>query len=241
MKQKPPKNHKPAATTLARRVAGLSPSLVSDVRKLIESARERVAAAVNSELTLLYWQIGKRIREDILGNERAIYGKKIVHALSAQLMVEFGPGYTPRNVFNMVRFTEVFPDQEIVHALRVQLSWTHIRLIIYVEDPLAREFYSAMAQLEHWSTRTLEDRINSLLFERTALSKKPEKLITKELKSLRQNGQLTPDLVFRDPYFLDFLGLHVIELPPRALLERKLHDAIQLARQQLDYKKNALA
>jgi predicted nuclease of restriction endonuclease-like (RecB) superfamily len=163
----------------------------------------------------------------------------------------------------MIRFAEAFPDSQIVYALRRQLSWTHIRNIIYVENPLAREFYATMAGMERWSTRTLEERINSMLFERTAVSKKPEIVIEKELKSL-QNGQLTPDLVFRDPYFLDFLGLHgehsekdlessivrelqrfilemgirvaqyMTELPPRELLERKLHDAILIAKQRLE-------
>lgn len=209
MKQKKaPKKLTSASKVIAHRTTGPSPSLIADVRALITSTRQRVAANINAELTLLYWQVGKRIREDILGNERAEYGEQIVRALCVQLTAEFGSGYTRTNLFNMIRFAEAFPDIQIVHALRGQLSWTHIRLIVYVENPLAREFYATMAQMERWSTRTLEDRINSLLFERTAVSKKPDQLITKELKSLRQNGQLTPDLVFRDPYFLDFLGLH---------------------------------
>ena len=236
MKRKRAKTQKADVTAIVQHVSSLSPSLVADVRELIASARQRVAAAVNSELAFLYWQIGKRVREDILGMERAEYGRQILSTLCAKLTAEFGPGYTPGNMFLMIRFAEAFPDLEIVRTLCVKLSWSHIRRIIYVEDQLGREFYAEMAQLERWSVRALEDRSRSMLFERTAVSKKPEDLIQKKITSLRQNGQLTPDLVFRDPYFLDFLGLHSehSELPPRALLERKLHDAILIANQRLE-------
>ena len=107
----------------------------------------------------------------------------------------------------MVRFAEVFPDAKIVHALSAQLSWTHLRQIIYLDDPLKRDFYAEMCRIERWSTRTLEKKIGGMLFERTALSRKPEKLAAMELKQLREEDKLTPDLVFRDPYLLDFLGL----------------------------------
>lgn len=120
---------------------------------------------------------------------------------------EFGRGFTRRNLFNMIRFAEVYPDEAIVHALRAQLGWTHLRRIIYLDDPLKRDFYAEMCRLERWSTRTLDKKIGSMLFERTALSKKPAKLAKLELQQLRDEDKLTPDLVFRDPYFLDFLGL----------------------------------
>jgi predicted nuclease of restriction endonuclease-like (RecB) superfamily len=107
----------------------------------------------------------------------------------------------------MIRFAEAFPDEKIVYALRRQLSWTHFRKIIYLDDPLKREFYAEMCRVERWSTRTLESKIDGMLFERTALSQKPGKLMKQELKALREKDRLSPDLVFRDPYFLDFLGL----------------------------------
>lgn len=107
----------------------------------------------------------------------------------------------------MVRFAEVFPDLKIVHTLCAQLSWSHFRLIIYLEDELQRDFYAEMARIEGWSVRTLQKKIAGMLFERTALSKKPAKLAKQELAALREEDKLTPDLVFRDPYFLDFLGL----------------------------------
>jgi predicted nuclease of restriction endonuclease-like (RecB) superfamily len=205
------RQRKPRASVekpLARIVNDVTPTLLADVRHLIDAARQNVATAVNAELTWLYWQIGRRIQQDILGNERAEYGKQIVYALSTQLTKEYGPGFKQASLFQMVRFVDAFPDEKIVYALRIQLSWTHIRSIIYIEDPLARAFYTEMARLERWSTRTLQERINTLLFERTAISKKPENVIKAELQSLKHSDRLSPDLVFRDPYVLDFLGLH---------------------------------
>ncbi|MEI7650028.1 MAG: YhcG family protein, partial [Methanomicrobiales archaeon] len=99
------------------------------------------------------------------------------------------------------------PDRKIVYSLSGQLSWTHFRNIIYIEDSLAREFYIEICRLEQWSVRTLQAKIQGMLFERTALSKKPEELARKELAALRADDQMTPDLVFKSPYFLDFLGL----------------------------------
>lgn len=108
----------------------------------------------------------------------------------------------------MIRFAEVFPEKEIVHALSGQLSWTHFREIIYLEDNLKRDFYAEMCRIERWSTRTLHARIQGMLYERTALTKKSEKLIKQELAALRDEDRMTPDLVFRDPYFLDLLFYH---------------------------------
>lgn len=181
--------------------------LLADVRTLILVAREGVARAANAGLVLLYWEIGRRIRQDILREKRAEYGAEIVQALSAQLSAEFGRGFGHRNLFNMIRFAEVSPDQKIVHALSAQLGWTHVRQIIYLDDPLKRDFYTEMCRVERWTSRTLEKKIQSMLFERTALSRKPEKLIRQELDRLKLEDTLTPDLVFRDPYMLDFLGL----------------------------------
>jgi len=183
------------------------PGLLSDIRLLIEGARARAAVAVNSEMVRLYWSIGARIRKDILAFERAAYGEQIVHALSRQLSEDYGSGFGRTNLFSMIRFAEAFPDSRIVHALSEQLSWTHLRQIIYLEEPLQREFYSQMCRIERWSTRTLQDKIQGMLYERTAISRKPGQLARKELAALREKDHVTPDLVFRDPYLLDFLGL----------------------------------
>jgi predicted nuclease of restriction endonuclease-like (RecB) superfamily len=181
--------------------------LLADLRQLINETRSAVAVTINAGLTLLYWRIGTRIRREILGEERAGYGEQIVHALSAQLQHEFGEGFGPRNIFNMIRFAEVFPDEQVVRSLVSVLTWTHIRLIIYIDDPLKRDFYTEMCRIERWSTRTLQQKVSSLLFERTALSRKPELLAQQELSALRTENRMTPDLVFRDPYILDFLRL----------------------------------
>lgn len=181
--------------------------LFTDLREMILAAREGVATALNATLTTLYWRIGRRIRQDILKEKRAKYGEQIVSALRTQLTSEFGRGFATRNLFRMIRFAEVFPNEKIVSALRTQLGWTHFRQIVAIDEPLKRGFYAEMCRIERWSTRTLEKKINGMLFERTALPKKPAKLAAMELKQLRKDDKLTPDLVFRDPYLLDFLGL----------------------------------
>ncbi|WP_397383046.1 YhcG family protein [Prosthecobacter sp.] len=198
---------KPKPRTLAPKPAAPAAPLLADVRDLILTAREAVARTVNAGLTLLYWEIGTRIHRDILQEKRAGYGDEILQSLSAKLEAEFGRGFGERNLARMVKFAEAFPDPNILTALRTKLGWTHFRQIIYLDDPLQRDFYAEMCRMENWSTRTLEQKIKSMLYERTAISKKPDKLIKQELAALRSEDKLTPDLVFRDPYILDFLGL----------------------------------
>ena len=182
-------------------------TLLTELRELILSVRSQVVQTVNAGLTLLYWRVGDRILRETLQEQRAEYGQQIVSALGRQLETEFGRGFSEKSLRHMIRFAEAFPDIKIVSSLLRQLSWTHFKNIIYLKDSLQRDFYAEMCRVEHWSTRTLQERIQSMLYERTALSKKPEKLIEQELKALRDEDRLTPDLVFRDPYFLDFLGL----------------------------------
>jgi predicted nuclease of restriction endonuclease-like (RecB) superfamily len=188
-------------------VQNKSDSLFKDILNLIEESRSRTALAINSEITLLYWKIGKYIREDILKNNRADYGQRIVESLSERLTKQYGRGWSKRHLHNCLRFVETFPEEQIVHALRTQLSWTHIRSIIPIEDVLKRNFYIELCKIEKWSTRQLDDRIQSMLYERTAISKRPEKAIHQELQHLKEQKQITPDIIFRDPYILDFLGL----------------------------------
>lgn len=181
--------------------------LLADVRTLIDQARDVTARAVNSAPVLLYWSIGARICTEVLKRKRADYGEQIVSTLSRQLATEYGRGYGRRNLFNMIRLAEVYPQREIVQTLSAQLGWSHFLEIIYFKEELKRDFYAEMCRVERWSVRTLRQKIGSMLFERTALSKKPAKLAEQELAKLRTTDQLSPDLVFRDPYFLDFLGL----------------------------------
>src|ERR1019366_5578604 len=182
-------------------------ALLADLRGLIQQAREGVARAVDSGLTALYWHVGRRIRQDILKEKRAEYGAQIVAAVGRQLETEFGRGFGEKNLRRMIRFAEVFPDRSIVASLMRQLTWTHFIELMPLDKPVEREFYGEMCRVERWSVRTLRQKIGGMLYERTALSRKPEKLAALELQQLREEDKLTPDLVFRDPYILDFLGL----------------------------------
>jgi predicted nuclease of restriction endonuclease-like (RecB) superfamily len=181
--------------------------LLPEVRELILTTRQSVARGVNAALAMLYWQIGVRIRRDILADQRAEYGTQIVATLGRQLENEFGRGFGEKNLRRMVQFAEVFPDEQIVATLLRQLGWSHFTLLIPIKDPLQRDFYAEMCRVEGWSVRALREKIDSMLYERTALSKKPAELIRQDLEALREEDRLTPDLVFKDPYFLDFLGL----------------------------------
>jgi predicted nuclease of restriction endonuclease-like (RecB) superfamily len=211
-------HHMPA--TVATEVTAPTTDLVSDIRILIGEARAGLAATVNSALTLLYWRIGRRIRSEVLQGARAGYGEQVVAAVARQLEAERGRGFGTKNLRHMLRCGEVFEAEHIVYALSRQLSWTHLRCLIYIDDPLKREFYLEMCRSEGWSTRTLQGRLDSMLFERTVLSRKPDELLTSELTTLREEGVLGPSLVLKDPYILDFLGLQ------DRYLEKDLEDAI---------------
>ena len=182
--------------------------LYGEIRSLIDAARNRVAVSVNAELTMLYWNVGHRINEEVLGNKRAAYGKQVVEELSKRLVGDFGAGWSYRQLMFCTQFAIYFPEIEIVNTLCSQLSWSHIKVLLGQDEPLKREFYAEMAKLEHWSVRTLRERINAMMYERTAIAKKPETVIRKDLAALRKEKKMSPDLAFRDPYFLDFLGLH---------------------------------
>ena len=125
----------------------------TDVRGLILAARQSVAQTVNSTLTSLYWEIGRRIQQDILQSKRAEYGERVLATLGRQLEREFGRGYGEKNLRRMIQFATAFPDEKIVAALRRQLGWTHFKAIIPIADPLKREFYAEMCRIEQWSRR----------------------------------------------------------------------------------------
>jgi predicted nuclease of restriction endonuclease-like (RecB) superfamily len=184
-----------------------NPRFFSEIKSLIERSRQQVAVAVNATMTMLYWEIGRRVNEEVLHDKRAEYGKRIVSTLSRELVQEYGRSFSEKNLRRMMQFAVAFPDREIVVSLIRKLSWTHILAVIPIEDPLKRAFYIETCSLEKWSVRTFRERINSMLYERTSISKKPEETIQKELQQLGQDKRITPDLVFRDPYFLDFLDL----------------------------------
>lgn len=158
-------------------------------------------------LTVLYWSIGKRVGQEILKGERAEYGETIVSTLSRQLAQDYGSGFSAKNLRHMIKFAEAFPDEQIVSTLSRQLSWSHFKEIIYLKQSLQREFYTEICRMERWSVRVLRKKIDSMLYERTAISRKPEDLVKQELAELRNGETMSQDLVFRDPYVLDFLNL----------------------------------
>jgi predicted nuclease of restriction endonuclease-like (RecB) superfamily len=198
----------------------LSNQLLAELRGLIDAARQHVAQQANSALTQLYWHVGARIRRVVLQDLRAGYGEAIVATLSQHLEQSYGKGFNRSALTRMMRFSEVFPDEQMVATLSQQLGWSHFVELLPLKQPLEREFYAEMCRVERWSVRTLRERIGSQLYLRSALAKKPEGVVDAELKSLRSTGQLTPDLVFRDPYMLDFLAL------PDGYSERDLESAI---------------
>ena len=205
---------------VSNRATVQGPKLISELRTLIQAVRTRFATAANAELTILYWRIGKRLLDENLSDGRADYGQRILVTVSQQLEQEFGKGFSYSALTRMVRFAELFPEERIVVSLTQVLSWTHILALLPLKDHLAREFYAEMCRVERWSVRTLRQKIGGMLFERTALSKNSEELIRQELAALRDDGRMTPELVFRDPYLLDFLGLS------GAYSERDLETAI---------------
>ncbi len=156
----------------------------------------------------------------MLYNKRADYGKQVVKNLSVRLVEKYGKGWGYEKLKHCVRMAYTFSEDEIGYAVRTQLTWTHLRCLISIDDPLERQFYMQMVSIEHWDTRTLDEKIDQQLYQRTAISRKPEEVIKKELEEARDKNKLLPDLVFRSEYFLDILGL------PNSFSEKDLENAI---------------
>lgn len=181
--------------------------LFADIKVLVLQARQNAYRAIDGERILHYWQVGQRIQSEVLQYQRAEFGKQVIKNLAERLIVEFGNSYNRYNLWLFVRFVETFPDVQIVDAVRQLFTWTHIRIFLRIEDDLKRRFYMEMCRIEGWGTRQLEERMDSMLFERTAISRKPEDLIQLELDKVGDTGLVSEDMVFRDPYLLDFLDL----------------------------------
>ena len=196
----------PSDTTL-----NLPTLLFKDITKLIDHARKHFAREYNSTQALLCWLIGKRIDKEILKTERAEYGEAIVISLAKKLTLAYGKGYSRPNLFRMIKFAKQFPNREIVSTLSRQLSWSHFIIICSIDDALKRDFYAEMCRVQRWSVRALQKQVNGMLYERTALSKKPEAVIEAQLNKLKYHDEITPELTFKEPYFLDFIGAHSYE------------------------------
>ena len=182
-------------------------SLYADIRQLVESARAQVLKQVNQALVLTYWQIGKTIKEKVVTDQRADYGDATMQKLADRLVMDYGAGFSRRNLFRMVKLYQQFGERQIVTTLSAQLSWSHFVEIVRIEDDLKRAFYTDMCAQSRWSVRTLRERMDGMLFERTAIAKQPEQVIRQDLAQLQQGGEASPALFLKDPYLLDFLDL----------------------------------
>lgn len=200
--------------------------LARTISGLIQSAKSEVIRAINTSMLRLYWQIGKTIQEELIKNDRAEYGKRIVTTVSSELVFAYGRGYGERNLWRMIAFYNTFPDAQKIDYLWDKLSWSHVVEILKLKDELRREFYITLAISENWSVRELVGRIDSMLFERTALSKKGEETIYNDLKKLREAKEMSIELFLKDPYMLDFLGLNQV------YNEQELESAILVELQQ---------
>lgn len=194
--------------------------LYNDLCGIIDDVRGRIATYVNTGVCLTNWYVGKRIKEDVLYNQRADYGKQILKNIAKQLINKYGSGWGYEKLKHCVRSAYLFSEDEIRYATSTQLNWTHLRILMAVSDNLARQFYMEMCNIERWSTRTLEEKIDEQLYERTAISRRPEEVIKQELQKVRETHAVVPDLVFRSSYFLDMLGL------PDMFSEEELETAV---------------
>jgi predicted nuclease of restriction endonuclease-like (RecB) superfamily len=186
-------------------------NLTRDVISLIDEAKRQFARQVNASAVSLYWSIGQRINKEILKLGRAEYGEQIIKNLAQHLMALHGRGYGHRNLHRMLQFARYYPDRKIVSSLMTQLGWTHFIYLLTIDDPVKRDFYAEMCRIEGWRTRDLIKKMQSMLYERTALSKKPEAIILKEIEKLRHTGEVTADVVFTDPLLLESLGGRTFE------------------------------
>ena len=185
----------------------ITKALVSDISQLIDNAKLKVAREFNDTQIKLCWVIGNRINSEILNSQKAQYGEQVIEQLADELTSKYGRGFSRPNLFKMVRFTKLFANFEIVSTLSRQLTWSHFVLLIAIEDQLKRDFYAEMSRVSNWSVRKLKAQIDGMLYERTAISKQPEEIAKLEIAKLQEKDQLTTTMLFKDPYFLDFVGL----------------------------------
>jgi predicted nuclease of restriction endonuclease-like (RecB) superfamily len=209
---------------MKEQVLNISISNIYDqVRQLIRGARNKVYSFANFEMVKTYWYIGKIIVEqEQEGEKRAKYGKSLVKELSVRLTKDFGKGFNERNIWYMRRFYLGFPK---MNALRSELSWTHYRLLLRLDKDLARDFYLIETIKNRWSTRDLDRQVNSMLFERIAISRDQE-----GINALAQKGQdlIRPSDAIKDPFVLEFLDVKEDSKIQEKELEQALIDKLKM-------------
>lgn len=194
--------------------------LFEDITNIIDTTQQRVIREVSRAGVILYWHIGRRINHEILSFSRAEYGTQIIKNLSDRLQKKHGIGFGHRVIHRCCQFERLFPDEGIILSLSSHLKWTHFVALLNIDNKLKREFYAEMCRIERWSTRGLVKKIDGMLFERTAIAKRPEEVIKEEIIKLRETDVLQPDLIIQDPYIFTYLGSHEIKD------EKNLEDAI---------------
>jgi predicted nuclease of restriction endonuclease-like (RecB) superfamily len=195
-------------------------TLYNNIKTIINTSKKEAITQLNNTMVLSYWDIGEELKREILKDERATYGQEVIQKISNRLTLEYGKGYSKASLLRMIQVYNYFSDKQIVATLSRQLSWSHFIEFIKVKDELKREFYIVMCAKERWNVRTLRERVNSMLFERTAISKKPEITIRKDLELLNSDNKMSKELFLKDPYLLDFLELQ------DSFSERDLESAI---------------
>ncbi len=198
--------------------------IVNDIRQILRQARSKTYTAINFAMTEAYWHIGRRIvQEEQQGEVRAEYGKQLIRELSKQLAAEFGKGFSEANLKNFRQFYLTFPENEIRYTLRSELTWSHYRLIMRVDNPKARKYYISEAAEQNWSTRTLERNINTLWYERLLMT--PDKQAA--LQHQKAFEKQLPTEFIKDPYVLEFLQLPENMSTSEKELERAIINNLQ--------------
>jgi len=193
--------------TISSKTPNNSPKhLFTEICSIIEDTKNKVATHINSTITLLYWQIGDHINKQLKQDRKTVYGKEILSSLSLELTSIYGKGYTYSSLTRMSKVADIF-DKKIVATMSQQFSWSHFIELAMIEDEVKRKFYLELCNLDKWSVRQLRDKIDKMVFERSLIAKKPENIIKKELSKVKKSQEISSDLVFRDSYILDFLGL----------------------------------
>jgi predicted nuclease of restriction endonuclease-like (RecB) superfamily len=195
-----------------------SNQLLFGIEKLIEQTGRNVAIYLNTEISRLYWSIGNYIVSEMQYETYSQHGQQILATLSQRLTYKFGKGYTYSALTRMIKVAEAF-SEEMFATLSQTLSWSHFIELVAIENPTKRLFYQQMCIIENWSVRTLRQKEDTMLFERTAITAKPDDEILQTLKKT-DNTNLSPDLVFKNTYILDFLGVSGY------YSEKELEDAI---------------